>query len=155
MSERATGWAFVAVQAVLLAALIFTPSADHFPTPDWLLLAMNVLFWLGVALAVAAGLHLGRSLTATPVPSDHATLRTTGPYRYVRHPIYTGVVLIVVALAVRSGNIVGALLGVVTIAFFHVKASWEEQRLAERFTDYPAYASRTPRFFPRLPGRRR
>lgn len=149
MSQRTTGWAFVGAQAVLLAGLILVPAADHVPVPDWLRTSMNVLFWVGVALAVVAGLVLGRSLTATPVPTDAATLRTTGPYRYVRHPIYSGVVLIVIALAVRSGNIVGLVLGAVTIVFFHVKAGWEEDRLRERFDGYDAYAASTPRFIPR------
>ena len=150
MSTRTTGWAFVAAQAALLAGLIAMPSADHYPTPEWLRTAMNVLFWGGVAGAVAAGIALGRSLTATPVPTDTSTLRTTGPYRFVRHPIYTGVVMIVVALAVRSGNVAGLLLGAATIGFFNVKANWEEQRLIERFDEYSAYAATTPRFIPRL-----
>ena len=154
MTERTTGWLFVAVQAALLGGLIVMPSADHVPTPGWLRTSMTILFWGGVAVAVVAGVLLGRFLTATPVPTAGAELRTSGPYRFVRHPIYTGVVMIVIALAVRSGNALGLALGCVTIGFFHVKATWEEQRLAERFGDYPAYAARTPRFLPRLrPGR--
>ena len=150
MSARATGWAFVAGQAALLAVLIVMPSADHYPTPDWLRIAMDVLFWAGVAAALAAGAVLGRSLTATPVPKAAAILRTTGPYRFVRHPIYTGVVMIVIALAIRSGNVLGLLVGGATIGFFHVKAAWEERQLIERFAGYAAYASTTPRFVPRL-----
>lgn len=150
MSTRAIGWAFVAVQAALLAGLIVMPSADHYPTPEWLRTVMNVLFWAGVAGVVIAGIALGRSLTATPVPTATSTLRTTGPYRFVRHPIYTGVVMIVVALAVRSGNVAGLLLGAATIGFFNVKANWEEQWLIERFDGYAAYASTTPRFIPWL-----
>ncbi len=148
MSERSIGWAFVAAQAALIVALVVVPSASHFPTPPWLRTACAVLFWLGVAIAVIAGLVLGRALTATPVPTARATLRTTGPYRVVRHPIYTGVVLIVVAIAVRSGNVVGLALGAATIGFFHVKASWEERRLRERFAGYADYAATTPRFLP-------
>lgn len=154
MSDRTTGWVFVAVQAVLLIGLIALPSAEHVPTPGWLRTAMNVVFWTGVALVIVAGVLLGRSLTATPVPTARAQLRTAGPYRFVRHPIYTGVIMIVVAMAVRSGNAFGLLLGAITIGFFHVKASWEERRLSERFADYAEYAARTPRFVPRVPIRR-
>ncbi len=148
MSERTIGWAFVAAQAALIVALVLVPSANHYPTPAWLRTLCAVAFGLGVAIAVAAGVVLGRALTATPVPTAGATLRTTGPYRFVRHPIYTGVVLIVVAIAVRSGNVVGLALGAATIGFFHVKASWEERRLSERFAGYAEYASTTPRFLP-------
>jgi protein-S-isoprenylcysteine O-methyltransferase Ste14 len=148
MTERVTGWAFVAAQAALIVALVLIPSADHYPTPDWLEATADIVFWIGVGLAVIAGAYLGRSLTATPVPTNAATLKTSGPYRWVRHPIYTGVVFIVVAMAVRSGNAIELLLGVVTIVFFHGKAAWEEQRLNERFDGYADYAARTPRFIP-------
>jgi protein-S-isoprenylcysteine O-methyltransferase Ste14 len=107
------------------------------------------MFWVGVAVAVVAGIALGRSLTATPVPNARGTLRTSGPYRLVRHPIYTGVVLIVVAVAIRSGSAFGIALGAVTIGFFNIKASWEEQRLRARFSNYAHYSSETPRFIPR------
>jgi protein-S-isoprenylcysteine O-methyltransferase Ste14 len=150
VSERSIGWSFVLAQAFLIGALVVTPSGDDFNVADWLRSSANAIFWLGVALAVAAGITLGRSLTATPVPAAGARLRTTGPYRFVRHPIYTGVVLIVVAMAVRSGSFSGLILGLATIVFFHWKASWEEQRLRERFPGYADYASRTPRFLPRL-----
>jgi protein-S-isoprenylcysteine O-methyltransferase Ste14 len=155
MTQRVTGWSFVAAQAALIVALAFVPSADHYPTAGWLGTAANIMFWTGVALAVTASAFLGRSLTATPVPTAGATLKTTGPYRWVRHPIYTGVVLIVVAMAVRSGNVLGLALGALTVAFFHRKAAWEEQRLVERFENYAGYAERTPRFIPRpwRPGR--
>ncbi|MEM9745635.1 MAG: isoprenylcysteine carboxylmethyltransferase family protein [Actinomycetota bacterium] len=150
MTERRIGWAFVAVQIVLLVGLVVMPSADHYPTPGWLDVMVTIVFWLGVAVAILGGVALGRALTATPVPNHAATLRTRGPYRNVRHPIYTGVILIVIALAVGSGNVAGLALGAATIGFFHVKASWEEDRLAERFPEYERYAAMTPRFVPRV-----
>lgn len=149
MTERVTGWAFVAAQAALIVALALVPSADHYPTPNWLRGAADATFWTGVVLAVIAGAYLGRALTATPVPTAAATLKTTGPYRWVRHPIYTGVILIVVAMAIRMGNVLGVLVGALTIVFFDRKAAWEEQRLNARFDDYARYAAHTPRFLPR------
>lgn len=150
VDEQRTGWVFVAVQVVLLVGLVVMPSADQYPTPTWLDVILVVVFWLGVAIAVLGAVALGRALTATPVPNQAATLRTRGPYRNVRHPIYSGVILIVIALAVGSGNVAGLALGAATIGFFHVKASWEEARLAERFPEYGRYAATTPRFVPRL-----
>lgn len=151
MSQRAIGWVFVAGQAALIGALALVPPADHYPTPMWVHTASSVVLWSGIALALAAGAVLGRGLTATPVPNERATLRTSGPYRFVRHPIYTGVVLIVTAMAVRSGNVAGLVLGAATIGFFHWKAWWEERRLRERFPDYEVYAKSIPRFLPRPP----
>ena len=149
MNGRATGHAFVIAQATLIIALALVPNADHITVPGWLRTAADVGFWVGCIVAIIAAIFLGRSLTATPVPNRRATLRTTGPYRFVRHPIYSGVVMIVLAMAIRSTNILGFGLGAATVGFFHWKSSWEEARLTERFPEYRAYAARTPRFVPR------
>ena len=148
LSARTIGWAFVAVQALLLATLILLPGRDDFEPPSWVRAAADAVFWLGLALIVLAAAFLGRSLTATPVPLNRADLRTNGPYRWARHPIYSGVILVVIALSVRSGSALTVVIGAVTLAFFVVKSTWEERRLAERFPDYSDYAARTGRFFP-------
>lgn len=148
MSKHTIGWVFVAVQAVLLAILVLLPSSDDYTLPGWLDRVLDVVFWLGIVLIVLAAVFLGRSLTATPVPRDAAELRTNGPYRWARHPIYSGVILVVVALAIRSGSVIALGIGAITIVFFMVKSSWEERRLAERFPGYADYAARTGRFFP-------
>ena len=57
-------------------------------------------------------------------------------------------ILVVIALSVRSGSALAVVIGAATLAFFVVKSSWEEQRLAERFPDDATYAARTGRFFP-------
>jgi protein-S-isoprenylcysteine O-methyltransferase Ste14 len=148
MSERTIGWVFVAVQAVLLAALILLPRGDDFAVPGWARVAADVVFWIGIAFIVVAAIVLGRSLTATPMPLDRAELRTNGPYRWARHPIYSGVILVVIAISVRSGSAITVGIGAATLAFFVVKSSWEERRLTERFPGYADYAARTGRFFP-------
>ena len=149
MSERHVGWTFVAVQAVLLVVLVALPAEDHWSTAGIVGTAGDVLVVVGFVLLGVAAVALGRSLTPTPVPVDDGELRTSGPYRSVRHPIYTGVLVIVVGLTLRSGSWPTLVVATVTTAFFHVKAAWEEGRLAERYPEYPAYAARTPRFVPR------
>lgn len=139
---------FVAVQAVLLATLVLLPGGDDFDIPEWLRILADIVFWAGIAVAVVAAASLGRALTATPVPNGSGELRTGGLYRFARHPIYSGVIVLVVAIAARSGNWWTLVLAVGTIAFFVVKSSWEERRLTERFDEYAAYSATTGRFFP-------
>ena len=148
MSERTTGWAFVAMQAILLAALVLLPGRNDFDLPEALRVVADVTFWAGVSLGLVAAVSLGRALTATPVPNASGELRTGGVYRFARHPIYSGVILIVVAIAAGSGSWWKVALGAGTIAFFVMKTRWEEQRLRERFDAYDAYAATTGRFFP-------
>ena len=142
------GWAFVAGQAVLLVALVVLPGRDDWPTPSWVRLVGQVLVVAGFVLMIVASLRLGRGLTATPVPNARGQLITGGLYQYVRHPIYSGVLLVVVGLTVRSGSFVTLSVAIVTVVFFDRKARWEEAQLRERYPDYAEYASHTPRFVP-------
>jgi len=92
-------------------------------------------FWLGAALTLAgllftvwARVHLGRNWSATiTIKQDH-TLITSGPYRLVRHPIYTGLLLAFVGFALARGDWRGVL--AVSIAFC---ALWRKLRIEERW----------------------
>lgn len=140
---------FVAGQVVLLVLLVVLPGGDDWPTPAWLRTIAQVVFVAGVVVLVVAALGLGRALTPTPVPTERGDLQTAGLYRYVRHPIYSGVLLIVAGITLRSGSWLTLAVAVVTVVFFDRKARWEEARLAERYAQYADYAARTPRFVPR------
>ncbi len=153
MDQRAVGWAFVAGQVVLLVSLVLLPGGDAWPTGSAVWTTGQVLVIAGFAVVVIASLRLGTGLTPTPVPSERGHLVTGGLYRYVRHPIYTGVLLIVVGLTVRSGSVVTLAVAVVTVVFFDRKARWEEAQLSERYDGYADYAARTPRFVPGWPMR--
>lgn len=135
---------------MLLGALVLAPGRADWPRPTWLETVAAVLFFGGLALAGIAALGLGAGLTPTPVPNDRATLTTTGLYRYVRHPIYTGVLLVVAGMTLRSGSWIHVVVAGVTVVFFDRKAAWEEARLSERFAGYGEYSARTPRFVPGL-----
>lgn len=149
MKRSTIGWLWVGGQAILLGCLILLPGRDDWPTPSWLQSLAAVLFFAGLGLIVLASLGLGRGLTPTPVPSERGALTTGGFYRYVRHPIYTGVLAVVAGMTLRSGSWIVLAIAVLTVAFFDRKAAWEEQQLTAHYTDYPAYAAATPRFIPR------
>ena len=142
----------VAGQFVLIGILVVLPGGHDWPVPAALTVVCRVATVVGLAVMVIGATGLGRGLTATPLPNAHAQLRTGGLYRFVRHPIYSGLQLTMASIAVTSGRwfqlvTLGALVLLLT-----GKARWEEDRLARRFEGYADYASRTPRFFPvRMP----
>lgn len=148
MTRSSVGWMWVAGQVVLLGALIVLPGSNDWSTPDWILFAAAVLFFTGLAIVAIAALGLGAALTPTPVPTKRGSLITTGFYKHVRHPIYTGVAAIVAGMTLRSGSWLHAVIALITLAFFDRKAAWEEQQLCEQYPDYPHYASLTPKFIP-------
>ncbi len=148
MNDGQIGWGFVGVQIVLLLAVIFGPAGDDWSQPGWLRILTLAVRVIGFAILVAGALGLGSSLTPTPVPVDTGSLKTGGLYGLMRHPIYTGVMLIVIGSVMGSSSFIRAAFGAVTIVFFNVKARWEERKLIEHYPEYPAYASVVPRFIP-------
>lgn len=146
--DRRIAWLLVLVQFILLGLIVLLPGADTWTLPDAVGRAARVLEWVGIIVMVVAAAALGRGLTAAPLPNSHAELRTGGLYRFVRHPIYTGLLLFAVASTILSGSvwIVGACAALVLL--INAKARWEERHLAQRFAGYAAYAARTPRFIP-------
>ena len=121
------------------------------PLPVW-------LRWTGVGLALIAGLllvwmfrTLGRNLTDTVVTRKQHTLVTTGPYRWVRHPLYTSAALVIVGNSLVAANWFIFVVGCVALLLLVIRTRKEEQNLIARFgDDYRNYMQRTGRFVPRL-----
>ncbi len=125
--------------------------------PIQLWLTPPVVGWACVGLAVVgclfcwwARIHLGTLWSGDiTLKSDHRVV-DTGPYRLVRHPIYTGLILAALATALEKGTILG-LAGVALITFgFWLKAGFEERFLRDQLgrEAYDAYAARTPMLIP-------
>jgi len=143
-----TAWSFVAVQVLLFIAIVLTPRGEDWPRPEWLDVAAIGCIALGVTSGLWAMVCLGRGLTPSPMPNGAVGLVTRGPYRWVRHPMYTAVILIVAGVAARSGSVVMLAETVALAVLFNLKARWEERRLTETFPGYPAYRDVTGRFLP-------
>ena len=109
-----------------------------------------VLTAAGLAFAGWARWHLGRNWSAeVSVKRDHALIRS-GPYRLVRHPIYSGMVLALAGTALATGetrSFVGA--GLIGLGFI-LKLQAEEARMRETFPEYADYCRRTARLIPGL-----
>jgi protein-S-isoprenylcysteine O-methyltransferase Ste14 len=93
---------------------------------------------------------LGANVTRTVVTRERHTLVTHGPYRFVRHPLYTVGTVAVAGLGLASASWLTAAHGIVAFALLARRTRQEEAALVERFgDDYRAYARRTGRFLPR------
>lgn len=101
-------------------------------------------------LMVWARLTFGsRSFHATADPTPGG-LVTTGPYRYVRHPIYTAICLFGWAGVVSNPSGLAAALGVVLTAGAIVRMFCEERLVVEKYPEYQEYARRTKRMVPHV-----
>jgi protein-S-isoprenylcysteine O-methyltransferase Ste14 len=131
--------------ALVVAAALLPPRWPEAVRP--LFVAAGVALALpGVLLVVWAWRMLGEA--ATPFPRPRGRLVETGPYDYMRHPIYTGGLLFFLGLALATS--VAALVPVAAlVVFWRKKAALEEAWLEERDPDYAEYRARVPAFVPR------
>jgi protein-S-isoprenylcysteine O-methyltransferase Ste14 len=107
-----------------------------------------VIFACGLALAVWARIHLGRNWGMPMTEKAEPALVTSGPYRFVRHPIYSGLLLAVLGTALAT-NVIGLVIVAVLGGYFYYSASVEERNLTATFpTAYPAYRARTKMLIP-------
>jgi len=83
-----------------------------------------------------------------PTPKTWGTLVTTGPYRWIRHPMYTSVLLGAAALALMSEPPAGWLVWSALAMVLLVKSILEERWMREQHLDYDAYRVETNRFIP-------
>ena len=109
-----------------------------------------VLFACGIALAVWARLHLGRNWGMPMTQRAEPELVTSGPYRFVRHPIYSGLLIAMLGTALVD-NLLGLIVVAVLVAYFYYSGIVEERNLAATFPKaYPEYRSRTKMLIPFL-----
>jgi protein-S-isoprenylcysteine O-methyltransferase Ste14 len=144
------GWWVAAQIPLLLVALFLAPWTSHaggaFGQVAQYVGALVV--FTGVATIAASIVVLGASLTPYPRPRDASTLITRGIYRYLRHPIYSGLIAATLGWALIWLSPAGVGCAVVAAVFFDRKATHEETWLTERYPGYAAYARRVRRFLP-------
>ncbi len=117
------------------------------PALGW---AMFALVGAGLIFTWAARLHLGPLWSSTSAPTEAHRIVDTGPYGLVRHPVYAGLLLAVMATAVERGR-VEAIAGALTlIAAVSLRAKLEERFLRRDLGDeaYATYRARVPMLVP-------
>jgi protein-S-isoprenylcysteine O-methyltransferase Ste14 len=118
---------------------------DAGPALAWLSASCTMA---GVGLAVWARVHLGRNWSSRPSAKEGHELVTSGPYRRLRHPIYTGMIGAFIGGAL-TGGVVGLTVLVTGTAIFVRRIAREEQIMDDLFPEqYPAYRRSTKRLIP-------
>jgi protein-S-isoprenylcysteine O-methyltransferase Ste14 len=118
-------------------------------TSNPLLLGVGLaVFLLGLALAIWARVYIGRNWGMPMSKKDDAELVTTGPYHFIRNPIYSGIILAMIGTTIAVSLywlVAVALIG----GYFIYSATVEARDMATRFPDtYPAYKRSTKMLIP-------
>jgi protein-S-isoprenylcysteine O-methyltransferase Ste14 len=129
--------------AVLFSHPIFTPPLAL----GWIGAALTAI---GIGFAIWARVNLGRNWSSRPTVKEQHELVTTGPYAYVRHPIYSGIMLAALGTALVT-SIFGIGMLIFISIFFALRMNKEEKIMLELFPEqYPEYQKHTKRLVPFL-----
>lgn len=139
---------------LLQLALFFLFSFD---IHAWRIYFPLFLFWAGVGLLVIGTfiiivgvLQLNVNLSPFPSPLPKSKLIVHGIYKYMRHPIYTGIFMGFLGFSIIADSGYKLLISAILLLLFYFKSIYEEKRLMLVFPDYDLYRQKTGRFFPKL-----
>ena len=115
-------------------------------TVEWM---AAILCLAGLAICVWARATLGRNWSGTITFKEGHELIERGPYRFVRHPIYTGLMAMFLATSVAFGHLGGLVAVILAFASFWIKWSEEEKLMRQHFPEqYRSYERRVKRIIP-------
>jgi protein-S-isoprenylcysteine O-methyltransferase Ste14 len=144
MAFNLTSMAGLVVMIAAMIALIWGHSLfGESPIPIGAqIVAFSLMVWARMTFG-------GRSFHAAATPTEGGVV-TSGPYRYVRHPIYAAVIYFTWAGILSHLSILNLVLGICAIAGAGLRIAAEEKLLVDRYPEYKRYANRTKRIIPFL-----
>lgn len=117
--------------------VLFTPAfvTQQYPfgweeADRWL---VSILVLAGLGITCWARYHLGKQWSGLVTTKVNHELVTTGPYKYVRHPIYSGIILAVIGSALAVNTLCSVIGAVIWISTYVIKLSHEEKLLSQTF----------------------
>ena len=146
------------VPLLIGAYLIFKGQRLSDPLDLRVIPRVDAVAWIGVVLCVAglafciwARFTLGRNWSGVVTLKGGHDLITRGPYALVRHPIYTGLLAMIVATVIVLGHVAGIIALPLVFVSLWIKLRYEEELMLQKFPDeYAAYQRRVKRLIPFL-----
>jgi|JI10StandDraft_1071094.scaffolds.fasta_scaffold00736_15 protein-S-isoprenylcysteine O-methyltransferase Ste14 len=145
MPNTIKSYLLVFFQFSLIGILFFTSIDFNFNPLAIALITTSILLLLGAILAMQSS-----KLRIRPEPMAAATLITKGPYKLIRHPMYTAVLIGCTALIIHDYNLIRLVMFVSLTLVLLIKLTWEEKMLSEKFHDYNNYMKTSYRLIPFL-----
>ncbi len=145
--HRAVPWGF---RIIVVGGIAILLAHSHTGAVHMLALGIvgTVMLVAGLALAVWARITLGRNWGMPMTLKEEPELVTSGPYRFVRHPIYSGILLAVLGTAIATYVLTFVIFAVLAVYFVY-SARIEDGLMATSFPSrYPAYHERTKMLIP-------
>lgn len=108
-----------------------------------------IMFIIGLIISINAQATITKNYSWTLQIREGHTLVTNGLYTYVRHPVYLGTFIRVIAIPIYASSLLGFLLGLLAIPILNYRIGLEERMLVEEFgEEYKQYKEHTWKLFP-------
>ncbi|MHC4620369.1 MAG: methyltransferase [Planctomycetota bacterium] len=156
----ALAFSFLIAQLWVIGSFIYVAKPTsmawtRLPVPSWIRWFGVIVTVSGMALEFSTQVFLGRNYSTTLHVGEKQSLVTTGPYRYIRHPMYTALFSVGIGMGLTSASWYFVIPFVATGVVVMFRTRREEEAMIERFGDeYIEYAQTTGRFIPKV-GRKR
>lgn len=154
-NSRGEYWVVAQGISIVLFILlpVYRPTWLVFPTSNWLYLSWGIataIANVALVLLLKGLLDLGQQLTPLPYPKSEGQLVRSGVYSLVRHPLYSGIILLSLSWAIFQLSL-SHLMGVIFLfVLLNAKASREEAWLTEKYSDYSDYRNNVKKLIPWL-----
>ncbi|MFO7718940.1 MAG: methyltransferase [Gillisia sp.] len=141
---------YVALQILLFFAFLLDVMLFSFEIPFFLNFILVLIGIIGLVLIIVAFFQLNKNLSPFPTPKEYSSLLTNGVFKWIRHPIYTGILIIIFSIAVFQGSGYRLFISFLLLILFDFKSRYEEKKLEEKFPEYEIYKMKTGKFLPKI-----
>lgn len=139
---------FLVIAQVVLIAMVASPVSELISTQPWALFGA-LLIIDGIYIAVWALISMQRgTFRVMPEPARKAQLTQSGPYRWLRHPMYSAVILAALGATISHATLMHALIFVALVVVLLLKIRREEHYLLQTYDEYAPYMKRTRALIP-------
>lgn len=143
MPNRIKSILLVTLQFVFILLLLLGSPLNNIPALAYAFVILSILLVLWAIITMQKS-----KLRILPEPSPNATLITNGPYRFIRHPMYTAILLGSAGLLINQFTWLHLALVIALAIVLLIKLNWEENMLSQKFDEYKEYMKHTKRIVP-------
>lgn len=141
---------FVGLQALLFLAYSIEVKITTLSIPFKLIGIGYTIISLGFVILIMSFFLLNKNLSPFPSPKKNSILIKHGIYKYIRHPIYTGILCLAFGYAVYTSSVYKLIITFSIFILLYKKSIYEEKKLLSKFKTYALYKNKTGRFLPLL-----
>jgi protein-S-isoprenylcysteine O-methyltransferase Ste14 len=136
------------IAAIVISVTLIESSLTHRQEITAVKIVSIVLIILGIVTVFTALFTFNQKVTANPIPLETAKLRTNGIYGFIRHPMYSSVILFIIGFTLYERAYYSFFLNIFVVIFLVFKIKFEEKQLEKHFRDYQSYQAKTKKLIP-------